>query len=128
MERDDSVEMDWNRARLSSMKVCMELNVLVEVPMRWLMTWTFFDDGMPKYLYIKKKDSILKSRMSNLPGIWVGAKPRLKNPTNNKLLIQKKKEEHKGHKSTDKYQLVVFTNTSKAISSSITTNFVKSYS
>ena len=55
MERDDSVEMDWNRARLSSMKVGMELNVLVEVPMRWSMTWTFFDDGMPKYLYIKKK-------------------------------------------------------------------------
>lgn len=47
MERDGSVEMDWNRARLSLMKVSMELNGLVEVPMRWSMTWTFFDDVMP---------------------------------------------------------------------------------
>lgn len=65
--------------------------------------------------------------MSNLPEIWVGAKPRLKNPTKNKLLIPKKSNT-KDTKSTDKYQLVVFTNTSKAISSSITAKFVKSYS
>ena len=47
MERDGSVEMDWNQARLSSMKVGMKLNGLVEVPMRWSMSWTFFDDEMP---------------------------------------------------------------------------------
>jgi len=47
MERDGSVERDWNRARLGSRKVGIEQNDLVEVPMRWLMTWTFFDDGMP---------------------------------------------------------------------------------
>ena len=56
MEQDDSVEKDWNRARASSMnlKVGMELNGLVEVPMRWLMTWTIFDDGMPNICMSKK--------------------------------------------------------------------------
>ena len=57
MEQDDSVEKDWNRARVSSMnlKVGMELNGLVEVPMRWLMTWTIFDDGMPNICMSKKR-------------------------------------------------------------------------
>ena len=54
MEQDDSVEMDWNRAPLSLVKVSMELNGLVEVPMRWSMTWTFFDDGMPNNCSSKK--------------------------------------------------------------------------
>ena len=78
MERDDSVETDWNRARLSSIKVGMDLNGLVEVPMRWSMTWTFFDDGMPNTVF---KKTVFERWMSYLPGIWVGAKPRLKNPT-----------------------------------------------
>jgi hypothetical protein len=58
MEQDDSVEKDWNRARVSSMKVGMELNDLVEVPMRWSMTWTIFDDGMPNICACQKKGSI----------------------------------------------------------------------
>jgi invasion protein IalB len=34
MEQDGSVEIDWNQAQLSSMKVGMKLNDLDEVPMR----------------------------------------------------------------------------------------------
>jgi hypothetical protein len=57
MEQDGSVEMDWNRARVNSIKVGMEPNDLVEMPMRWWMTSTFFDDGMPNTC-ISKKDGI----------------------------------------------------------------------
>lgn len=45
----------------------------------------------------------------------------------NRLLFGKKKDE-RIYKSTDKYQFVVFANTTKAIGPSITTKFVESYS
>jgi hypothetical protein len=59
MERDGIVKMGWDRARVSSMKVGIELNGLVEAPMRWLMPWTFLDDGMAN-TWISKKSVFLK--------------------------------------------------------------------
>ena len=59
MERDGIVKMGWDQAWVSSMKVGIELNGLVEVPMRWLMPWTFLDDGMAN-TWISKKSVFLK--------------------------------------------------------------------